>query len=659
MLNQDSLSQLKGLKAQMESEKERADALVKGTQARYGFAVLADGREIFIPPDEMLKVFPDDRVSVCIRPDKGDKLIAEIERLINCPIEAFNGRCVRKNKALFIEPDLPRLSRWLFLPPHARNGVKEGDYVRAALLRHPIKDGRPQAKVLEVLGRDETAGIENRYTEVKYDLPRTWSKEALQELDQQLQAVNPLEQQRRRDLTDLEFVSIDSARTQDIDDALYADSISDGWQLYVAIADPTCYIEPDSVLEREIADRGTSVYFHGDAIPMMPELLSQDRCALSEDNLRAALVCKITVSDAGAIGDFEFIEASVRSRAKLSYIAVDRYLAGNYDELMSHATPLEALYQVYRALRQHREDNELVMEERIEYRWFMNEEKKIDHIEQQEKLLSQKLVEECMIAANRCCAQFLEQNSRNGPFVRHRGFRHDRAQEVKKFIKRFLPDYAEQSLDDVVVYRNIMRKLSEPGQQLPLRSMANRLLARAELDTSPGVHMGMGLPCYSHCTSPLRKYTDFLAHRQIKQILHEEAQEQVSTDQLAQLGKRLQRARSASQEAEQWLRCVFLSNQLGTEYQAKITQINAGGFVARLLDNGIEGLVDLRDKPEKFSYDRWTASLTNADQHFQLDAEVRVKLESVNLQQREIRLSPLKAAPPEATDSPATEPDPG
>lgn len=270
MLNQNSLTQLKGLKAQMEAEKEHADATVKGTQARFGFAVLDDGREIFIPPDEMLKAFPDDRVRVCVHPDKGGKLIADIEQLLNCPLGEFNGRCVSKGKAMFVEPDLPRLSRWLFIPPHARNGVKEGDYVRAAVLRHPIKDGKPQAKILSIIGSPQTPGIENLYTADKFKLSREWSKAALSELEQALQSAQALTDQRRRDLTDLEFVSIDSARTQDIDDALYAEISSDGWNLYVGIADPTSFISAGSLLEQEIAARAASVYFHGDAIAMMP-----------------------------------------------------------------------------------------------------------------------------------------------------------------------------------------------------------------------------------------------------------------------------------------------------------------------------------------------------------------------------------------------------
>ena len=200
MLNQDSLSQLQGLKSQMEAANEHTEAVVKGTQARYGFAVLDDGREIFIPPQEMLKAFPDDRVSVCIRPTKDNKTIADIENLITSPLDEFTGLCVRKGKALFVIPDLSQLSRWLFIPPKARNGAKQGDYLHCTVLRHPIHDGKPQAKVISVLGDDSTPGIENLYCMTKYHLPRDWSKTGQRELHANIASCKPMETQKRRDL---------------------------------------------------------------------------------------------------------------------------------------------------------------------------------------------------------------------------------------------------------------------------------------------------------------------------------------------------------------------------------------------------------------------------------------------------------------------------
>jgi ribonuclease R len=649
MLNQNSLAQLKGLKAQMEAEKERAEATIKGTQARYGFAILDDGREIFIPPDEMLKAFPDDRVQVCVRPDKGDRTIAEVEKLLDCPIGEFTGRCVRKGKALFVEPDLPKISRWLFIPPHARNGVQEGEYVRAALLRHPIRDGKPQAKVLSVIGNGETVGIENLYTATKYGLTDTWSDAAIQEMESGLADTQPVADQRRRDLSDLEFVSIDSARTQDIDDALYAEISTGGWNLYVAIADPTTFIHVDSPLEQEIAERATSVYFHGDAIPMLPEKLSQETCALAEDKDRPALVCKIAINDSGEVGSFEFMEAVIRSRAKLSYIEVDRYLTGSNDGLMSHATPLEALYQVFRALRGWRDDHGLVMEERPEYRWILNDQKKIDRIEKCEKLLSQKLVEECMVATNRCAAQFMREHDCRGPFVGHRGFRADRKNEVTRFVSRFLPEYENQDLTRLDVYREMMVRMSEHAE-LPLRSMANRLLARAELLDKPANHMGMGLDCYSNCTSPLRKYVDYLVHREIKAVLHGQTPPPRGVEQLQTLGQKLANARQAAREAELWLQSEFLAGKVGEEREAIIAQISSSGFTAKLVDCGIEGTVDVRKDSEKFSFDRWAAKLSSSTRSFQLEQKLTVIIERVDPARREIVFAP-KPAQPDRDDS--------
>ena len=635
MLDRQALSQLKGLKSQMEAEKERAEAVVKGTQARYGFAVLDDGREIFIPPDEMLKAFPDDRVRVCIRPTKDNKPIADIEKLLDSPLGDFTGRCVRKGKALFVEPDLPQLRRWLFIPPHARNGVQEGQYVRGAILRHPIRDGRPQAKILSIIGSDDTPGIENLYSMAKYRLGLEWSGAGKKELAQCLAECKPLEIDKRRDLTDLEFVSIDTAKTQDIDDALYAEISDDGWTLFVAIADPTVYIQGDSDLHRDVAARGTSVYFHGDVLPMLPEELSQDTCALSEGRDRPALVCKLAVSDSGELGDFEFIEATVRSRAKLSYFAVDRYLNGQYDELMSHATPLEALYQVYRALRANREERGLLMEERREYRWILNDQKQIETIEPFEKLLSQKLVEECMVAANRCAAHFLLQHRASGPFVVHRGFRVERLEETRKFLSKHAPELAGEDPTTIAGYRNIMRGLAAPGRALPLRGMVNRLLTRAQLSAQPGLHMGMALPAYTNCTSPLRKYLDFLVHLQIKSVLRGEGGQQVTQQVLDGLSQRLASTRGATREAERWLAGNYLRRLTSggdMRFAARIIHINSSGFTVRLEDNGLEGFVDLRKDPEKFSYDKWTASLTSTTRRFQLEQPVSLAFTGVDTQ---------------------------
>lgn len=633
MLDRNSLSQLHGLKKELEAAKERAEAVVRGTQARYGFAVLDDGREVFVPPDEMLKAFPEDRVRACIRAGSDGRPVAEIEALVNSPLDEFTGQCVRKGKALFVRPLLASMQRWLFLPPHARNGASEGDYLRCAVLRHPIRDGRPQAKVLQVFGAPGTPGLENTVTMARHGVQAGWEPARERELARQVAAVDPFAETQRLDLTDLDFISIDAARTQDIDDALYAETTPGGWNLYVAIADPTVYLGPDSPLLPLVLARACSVYLHGDVAPMLPELLSKETCALTEQELRPALVCKMAVDDSGEIGSFDFLEATVRSRAKLSYYAVSKYFAGEQDSLMSHASPLEALYAAYRALAAHREAQGLVMEERREYRWQLAESGQIENIEPGEKLVSQRLVEACMVAANRCAGEFLRRHGATGPYVSHPGFRGDRARETSQFLERLLPAHRETDPTKLEGYRAIFRALAEPGHELPLRSMVNRLLTRATLSTTPAPHMGMVLPVYTTCTSPLRRAVDLLAHLQIKALLHGREATLVDEAALETVSQGVRAARAASNEAERWLAANFLERQAGAAagpWDARIVHISSNGFMARLDAWGLEGFVDLRKDPEKFSYDKWQAALTSKTRRFQLEQPVAVTLAGVD-----------------------------
>ena len=176
-------------------------------------------------------------------------------------------------------------------------------------------------------------------------------------------------------------------------------------------------------------------------------------------------------------------------------------------------------------------------------------------------------------------------------------------------------------------YRDIMRRLAASENQLPLRAMINRLLTRAELSTRAGLHMGMALECYTNCTSPLRKYVDYLVHLQIKAVLRGEPAQLVSAAELTALKERLGNVRAATQEAERWLASRYLARIAGERtdgFSGRIVHINSSGMSVRLLDCGLEGFIDLRKDPEKFSYDKWTASLTSTTRRFHLEQTIEV-----------------------------------
>jgi ribonuclease R len=581
----------------------------------------------------MLKAFPGDRVRLTLRQTKDKRPVAEIDSLVDSPLGEFTGTCVRKGKALFVQPDVPDLSRWLFIPPSRRSGADEGDYLRCRLSRHPIRDGRPQAEVLERIGGQDDAGIENTYTLAKHGIARDWPEDSLATLQKLLEERDPLADPLREDLSDLAFVSIDAARTQDIDDALYAEVTSDGWLLYIAIADPTAYVDADSELRAVIRDRGSSIYLHGTAVPMLPETIAQQRCALVEGEARPALVCRVAVGEDGSLGEARFCEAQIRSRAKLSYYAVDRYLGGQDDSLICHSTPLEALYQVSRALRTRREAQELVMDERQEYRWVMDDRGHIESIEPIEKLKSQRLVEECMVAANRCAADFLAGHNASGPFVVHDGFRRDRLKDRENFLQRYLPGGSDVEPDTLEGYRAIMRAVQESKHELPLRSMLNRLLTRARLSKKPRPHMGMSLERYTNCTSPLRKYLDFVVHLQIKAALRGGEAALCDQNELDALSKRLSGLREVSQEAERWLALIYLQKLAADNpgpWPGRIVHLGQHGLTVRLDANGLEGLIDLRREKEKFKIDRATGTVKSKTRLLRVDAPVSVILAGVD-----------------------------
>jgi ribonuclease R len=248
------------------------------------------------------------------------------------------------------------------------------------------------------------------------------------------------------------------------------------------------------------------------------------------------------------------------------------------------------------------------------------------------------MVEECMVVANRCAALFLQKHGCAGPFIVHQGFRPDRLDEAAQFLERFAPDLSAQVMTEVAGYREIMSALSATEHELPLRSMVNRLLTRAVLSVAAGPHMGMALPVYTNCTSPLRKYADLLAHRQIKSILRERATLALSQDDLNVIAERIQTARDACLYAERWLVSRYLERITGFKkdcvLSASVAQISSSGLSIRLDGSGLEGFVDLRKDPEKFSFDKWTASLTSTTRRFSLGQSIQVFCRGVDSKSR-------------------------
>src|SRR5690554_6315623 len=283
MLNADALNQLRQLKTDIKQNKVVFPGTVKPTNGRFGFVALDEGRDVFLPPEEMQKVLPGDRVNVTEQEVEKGKTQGVVDELLESHLTTFVGRYLIKGKGHFVAPETPGINRWIFIPPKERMNAQPDDFIYCQIHRHPFKDGKGQAKVLRVIGKAGEPGIERAFTLANFDLADAWPDEVQKQAD-----------------------------------ALMATPNATGWTLSTAIADATAMIEPGSPAEEEAFNRATAIYFPGEPLPMLPDTISTRLCSLMPDVPRLALVCDLQVNNDGSLGDYSFHQATICSKGKLS-----------------------------------------------------------------------------------------------------------------------------------------------------------------------------------------------------------------------------------------------------------------------------------------------------------------------------------------------------
>ncbi len=653
MLNKDVLQQLSQLKQNIRESRDIAVGTVKGTNGRFGFLSCDDGREAFLNPEEMQRVFTGDRVEGCITENDKGQLEATLEKLIESPTKTFVGRYEIRGKGHFASVDLPFFNHWLFVPPKQRQGCENGDLIQARVIRHPFKDGKCQAEVLNRLGKISDPYIEHSYTLAKYGLPLQWSDAVAQ---QAISVENTAAAKENiaatasvADMTDIPFVTIDSASTQDMDDALFAQKTEQGFTLLVAIADPSTLIELDSPIAKEAAKRGQTLYLPGKPVTMLPESLANNVVSLFPNEKRPAIVCELTVAEDGSITQFSFSQAVIASKQKLSYKKVSQLLdAGMSDEITDTAivNSLQVLETIASLRFQYRSKNALTMEDKPDYALILNGLGKVERIEKHDKTRAHKIVEEAMLATNICAGNFFAERQLPALFSTHAGFRDEKLESIQLQVGKALGTEKVTDFTQLEHYVDLIQDLqnraqtSEPDRQL--LNQLKRLLKAGELSTIAKPHLGLGLSHYATITSPIRRFNDFYNHLLIKSALGEQSTLPKLPRPAEDLQEQLSTGRKAVRQMEQWLICQYMADKAGTEYEVSVVMVNSQGVGVRIEDLGVEGFVVLRTKDMKRKevvFDPDLSTLNVQGKLYQYGDKLQVTLQSVDEKKRQIQFA--------------------
>lgn len=582
------------LKQQLHSQTPRIEGVVKGTEKGFGFLEVDAQKSYFIPPPFMKKVMHGDRITAVVRTEK-EREIAEPEALVEPFLSRFVGRVQAKDDRLSIVPDHPLIKE--VIPARPERGVthefKTGDWAVAEMRRHPLKGDRHfYAEITQLVTTGDDHFAPWWVTLARHNLERVAPPmpEGLTLADEGLV---------REDLTALDFITIDSASTEDMDDALHVVAgEDDSLILTIAIADPTAWVPAGSPLDVIARDRAFTNYLPGFNIPMLPRDLSDDLCSLRPHVRRPVLACRVSVSADGTLGENStFFAAWIESKAKLAYDDVSDWLeqaeqSSWQPEQPAIAEQIRLLQRLCLARSAWRQAHALVFKDRPDYRFVLDEQGVVAAIVAEPRRVANRMIEEAMIAANVCAARVLREKLGFGMYNVHHGF--DPAlvdQAVTILANNGINSDAQQllTLDGFCALRRQLDAL--PTSYLDSR--VRRFQTFAEMSTEPGPHFGLGLDAYATWTSPIRKYGDMVNHRLLKSLLGAGEAVRPGDEITLRQSERRRLNRMAERDVGDWLYARFLKDVAGTDrrFAAEIIDVSRGGMRVRFIENGAVAFV--------------------------------------------------------------------
>ncbi len=659
------------------------EGTLQGHRDGHGFLIPDDGSsDIYLSSQETHAVMHGDRLRVrVVRFDKRGRPEGKVLEILERKKRPLIGRLLLESGIWLVAPEDRRMGQDILIPKNGIANATAGQVVAVELTEPPSLYSQPVGRVVEVLGEIDDPGMEIEIAVRKYDVPHRFSPDTLAQSAKLPEKLRAVDLKNRIDLRDVPLVTIDGEDARDFDDAVYCEPFKqgrgkkafEGWRLLVAIADVSHYVKPGEPLDADAYERATSVYFPRRVIPMLPEKLSNGLCSLNPYEDRLSMVCDMLVSTDGTVTAYQFYPAVICSHARFTYTEVAAILANTHGpeaakrrELVPH---LLHLHEVYRALLGERHRRGAIDFETTETQIVCDDNGRIEKIIPRTRNDAHRLIEEAMLAANTCSADFIQGSKHPSLYRVHEGPTPEKRQTLQNYLRSL---GISVGISDDPSPREF-QQLAEATKNRPDAQQTHTMLLRSMQQaiytgTNSG-HFGLAYPAYTHFTSPIRRYPDLLVHRVIKCLL---AGKRYTLDaakmNVPQAPKRPgrppppnpadarneaerwevvgahcsaneRRADEASRDVEAWLKCRYMRDRLGEEFAGTVSAVTSFGLFVQLDALYVEGLVHITELGgEYFKFDDMRQELRGERTgiRYATGARVQVQVSRVDLDGRRI-----------------------
>ena len=598
--------------------------------------------DVYVAADNMNGAIHDDIVLVEITSKMTlDRLEGRVLKIIKRQVQRYIGEITFDEKGKgHIKLDDNKIKLNIEIPKDKALNAVDGHKVVVELVKKLNNNLKYEGKVLEIIGHKNDPGVDILSIIYKYNINTVFPDEVKEEVSNINMEVLPEELKGRRDLRDQVIFTIDGDDTKDIDDAISIEKFASGhYKLGVHIADVSYYVKEGSPLDNEAMERGTSVYLVDRVIPMLPHELSNGICSLNPNVDRLAISCVMDFDSSGKQIDYEIFPSVIRSRIQMTYKKVNSILEKNVvpEGYEPYADTLKIMAELASILRKAKVKRGYINFDIDEAKILVDENCKPTEITVRERGTGENLIEDFMIAANECVATHIY--FMNLPFI-YRVHEVPKEEKIRSFLG-FVSNLGYQVPGDIkdtkpTTMQRILKALEDKPEYKILSSLLLRCMQKAVYRPENLGHYGLASSCYTHFTSPIRRYPDTTVHRLLRTYLFENKLDNSTIrkweEKLVYIAEHSSERERASvdceREVEDMKMAEYMESHIGEEFEGMISSVTSFGMFVEL-DNLVEGLVPLRDMPDFFVYDEERMTLTGEKSHVKYSIGERVLVKVV------------------------------